>query len=189
MNERQAPFKTLGTHLRYLREQLKESLAEVSGAVEIDERSLQRIEAGEERPAEDILLLLISHFDMPDQEAVQLWESAGYGGEVPDQLKALDDLQATSKPVVMVVALDARTMYTDGIEVVNNPGGITMNFSQTGIKGEPVPVARLGMSLEQAEQVMRALHHGLMNARYAQQPKALPPQSGCPHSEHEHLDE
>jgi len=45
-----------------LRENHRESAAEVSGAVEIDEKSLRRIEAGTERPSEDILLLLISHF-------------------------------------------------------------------------------------------------------------------------------
>src|SRR5438309_12010771 len=88
MNEPQganAPFKTLGTHLKYLREQSNESLAEVSGAVEIAEDALMRIEDGQERPEEDILLLLINHFAMPDQEAVQLWELAGYDG-TPEHL-------------------------------------------------------------------------------------------------------
>jgi len=84
------PFKTLGTHLKYLREQVRESLAEVSGAVEIDVNVLERIEQGFERPSEDILLLLISHFAMPDQEAVQLWELAGYDGDVSGKFH-LDD--------------------------------------------------------------------------------------------------
>ena len=47
----QKPYQTLGKHLRYLREQHSESLAEVSGAVEIDEKLIERIEAGHERPA------------------------------------------------------------------------------------------------------------------------------------------
>lgn len=187
MKERQAPFKTLGTHLKYLREQLKESLAEVSGAVEIDEAYLQRIEAGQERPAEDILLLLISHFEMPDQEAVQLWELAGYDGDMPDHLKPTEDIHTNGKSVVMLLALDTRTMYTDGVEITATPGGITMNFSQSG-KSEAMPVARLGMSIEQAEQVLHALHHNIMNAKYLKQPKALPPHADCPHDEHEHTD-
>ena len=69
MSESPAPFMSLGNHLKYVREQARQSLAEVSGAVEIDEAYLQRIEAGVERPAEDILLLLISHFGVKDREA------------------------------------------------------------------------------------------------------------------------
>lgn len=186
MNEPQAPFKTLGTHLKYLREQLKKSTAEVAGAVEIDEEQLSRIEAGAERPAEDILLLLITHFDMPDQEAVQLWELAGYDGEVPEQIRPEIDV-ANGKSVVMLLALDTRTMYSDGAEIVATPGGVTINFSQAGKQGQ-MPVARVGMSLEQAEQVLHALHHGIINAKYLKLPKALPPQADCPHDEHNHHD-
>ena len=53
-------------------------MAEVSGAVEIDEQSLQRIEQGKERPTEDILMLLINHFGMQDDDAANLWQLAGY---------------------------------------------------------------------------------------------------------------
>ena len=87
MSER-APFITLGRHLKYVREQLHQSLAEVSGAVEIDEQSLERIEAGRERPSEDILLLLISHYGVENQQAVQLWELAEYDAAAPEQLRA-----------------------------------------------------------------------------------------------------
>ena len=61
-----APFKPLGSHLRYLREQIQESVAEVSGAVEIDMDALERFEQGVERPSEDILMLLINHFNIQD---------------------------------------------------------------------------------------------------------------------------
>ena len=57
MESKSLPFQPLGGHLKYLREQSHQSLAEVSGAVEIDESALERIEAGLERPAEDVLLL------------------------------------------------------------------------------------------------------------------------------------
>jgi len=186
MSESTTPYATLGTHLKYLREQSSESLAEVSGAVEIDEEHLSRIEAGTERPAEDILLLLISHFNMQDQEAVQLWELAGYDGEVPDQIRPSDVLTQGGKSIVMLLAFDTRTVYTDGIEVVSTPAGLTMNFTQASNQKEPLGVARLGMSLEQAEQVLRALNHGIAAARFNKQPKALPPETDCPHDSHEH---
>ncbi|HET9173741.1 MAG TPA: helix-turn-helix transcriptional regulator [Candidatus Saccharimonadales bacterium] len=185
MNESKAPFKTLGAHLKYLREQLKESLAEVSGAVEIDEGQLSRIEAGIERPAEEILLLLISHFDMADQEAVQLWELAGYDGEVPEQLRP-EGAQPTGKSIVMLLALDTRTIYTDGVVIDATPAGITMNFTQVSGQSDTMPVARVGMSYEQAQEVLRALYSSLEKSAYLRQPKQLPPASDCPHADHQH---
>jgi transcriptional regulator with XRE-family HTH domain len=163
-----APFQTLGTHLKYLREQIKESLAEVSGAVEIDEKHLEQIEAGHERPAEDILMLLINHFNMPDQEATQLWELAGYNS-LPD------GLPLNVKAAVVLLAIDARTMYTDGVEVTASGSGITMHFTQTGGQKQHLPVARLGMSYEQAEQVLKALQQGILRGKYQRGPKPLPP--------------
>jgi transcriptional regulator with XRE-family HTH domain len=50
-----APYGLLGKKLRQLRESHRESVAEVSGAVEIEENFLTNIEAGKDRPSEDIL--------------------------------------------------------------------------------------------------------------------------------------
>lgn len=168
------PFKTLGTHLKYLREQLRESLAEVSGAVEIDISVLDRIEQGFERPSEDILLLLISHFAMPDQEAVQLWELAGYDGDAAGKLRS-DDQIPNGKPVVMVIGLDMRTMYSDGLDVMVTPAGLTLSFTQAAANNQRLPVSRIGMSTEQAEQVVKTLQMALLKARYGNGPQALPP--------------
>jgi transcriptional regulator with XRE-family HTH domain len=179
MNEQSksdTPFKTLGVHLKYLREQSNESLAEVSGAVEIDEGVLERIEAGMERPAEDILLLLITHFNMQDQEAVQLWELAGYDGTPETAAVGTEDVEATAqKAVVMFLALDSRIIYTDGIETETNKGGVTLNFTQAGGQKQPTVVSRVGMSFEQAEEVLQTLQQALLRARYLKGPKALPP--------------
>lgn len=170
------PFKTLGTHLKYLREQSHQTLSEVSGAVEIDERMLDKIESGFERPAEDILLLLISHFDMQDQEALQLWELAGYDGDMPDKNSSPEDLHATAKPVVMVVAVEARTLYSDEMTAEVNQAGVTLTFSQSGGGAkQPMPVARVGMSHDQAQRVIQTMQQVLLQARYQSGPKALPP--------------
>lgn len=177
MSEQNAPFITLGRHLKYIREQLRQSLAEVSGAVEIDEQKLERIEAGEERPAEDILLLLISHYGMQDQEATKLWELAEYDN-VPEQMKQEIDLQGGGK-VVMLLALDTRTMYSDGVSIDVNPAGLTLTFTQAGAKSEAAPVAKVGMSLEQARQVARTLELALLKSKYGRDPKQLPPPKGA----------
>jgi transcriptional regulator with XRE-family HTH domain len=186
MNEHQVPntpFQTLGKHLKYLREQQDESLAEVSGAVEIDEHRLRLMEEGRQRPDEDILLLLISHFGMSDQEAVQIWELAGYDGNPQllrgNEERTNDDAQ---KAVVMLVALDSRSLYTDGIEIACNTGGVVLNFTQDGGNGTQNTVSKVGMSYEQAEQVSRALQQALLRAKYLKGPKALPAQAS-PESE------
>ena len=169
------PFKTLGTHLKYLRERSDESLAEVSGAVEINEDILERIEQGDERPSEEILMLLISHFNMQDTEAVQLWELAGYDRRNNPDIVSLnlpDDMQ-TGKPMVMLLAIDVRTQYTDGITIALNNAGVVMTFTQAGGNNAPQPVSKVGMSLQQAEAVSQALQQALLHARY-QRPKGLP---------------
>lgn len=173
------PYDTLGKHLRYLREQQQESLAEVSGAVEIDEQALERIEYGQERPAEEILLLLISHFNMQDQEAVQLWELAGYDNSNdnaplrPEEL--LQDAIGSNKPVLVVVGMDARTIYTDSVAIDTGDAGITMQFGQQSSKKQQQTIAKLGMSYDQAEKVLHELQLALLRGRHGHQPKQLPP--------------
>lgn len=175
MNEQNAPFITLGRHLKYVREQSQQSTAEVSGAVEIEEQSLEQIEAGLERPAEEILLLLISHFNVQDREAVQLWELADYGGEMPDQIKPdIDPQQLHGKSMLMVVAMDMRTMYSDGIEAHANDAGITLNFTQASGPGQASSVAKVGMSREQAERVLKTLEHVIWQSSMQRKPKSLP---------------
>lgn len=176
MSELEQPFKSLGSHLKYVREQSKQSLAEVSGAVEIDEVHLERIEAGFERPAEDILLLLISHFGVKDREAVQLWELAEYDSEMPEEIRA-DSGEATlgGRPMVMLLATDVRTLYSDGVEVTVTPAGVTVQFSQTLGENQSNPVARVGMSHHQATHVIQALQQALLHAKYDTGPRLLPP--------------
>jgi transcriptional regulator with XRE-family HTH domain len=65
-----SPYRPLGRRLKALREKANESLAEVSGAVEIDVRELASYELGQSRPNEEVLLMLISHFSAQDDEAV-----------------------------------------------------------------------------------------------------------------------
>jgi transcriptional regulator with XRE-family HTH domain len=173
MSER-APFITLGRHLKYVREQLHLNVDEVSGAVEIDSDALERIEAGRERPSEDILLLLISHYGVQEQQAVQLWELAEYEDSAPEQLRADVDIPAGQK-VVMLLAMDTRTMYSDGVEVDIDKAGVTLTFTQASGKDQKVPVARVGMSTEQAAEVMRAMQRAALQSRYGNAAKLLPP--------------
>jgi transcriptional regulator with XRE-family HTH domain len=175
-----SPFKMLGNHLKYLREQLKESVIEVSGAVEIDASDLERIEQGQERPTEDILLLLIQHYDMQDQEAVQLWELAGYDGDNSPHRQKIEANTAAmfqNKQMVMLLAMDMRTMYSDGIDITINQAGLTLNFTQTTGENQQTAVGRIGMSYDQAVEVMKTLEQALLRAKYLKHQRQLPGQS------------
>jgi transcriptional regulator with XRE-family HTH domain len=173
------PFKTLGTRLKYLRERSQESLAEAAGAVEIDADKLERIEEGVERPSEEILMLLMSHFNMQDTEAVQVWELAGYDRRLgPDVSMGTPEEILSGKSVVMLLALDMRIQYTDGVDISADKAGVTMTFTQAGGNGTSQPVSRVGMSLEQAEAVARALQHSIIHVRYGKGLPAPKPKSG-----------
>jgi transcriptional regulator with XRE-family HTH domain len=169
-----APYRTLGSRLKSLREQQRESVAEVSGAVEIDAKTLERIEQGVERPSEEILILLIQHFDMADSDAMRLWEVAGYSKDHGNKTPSFDP---QNKQMMVLLALDARTVYSDGLEVTANQAGVVMNFLQEGLQAQSVPIARVGMSYAQAETTLKVLQQALLKAKYLGGPKALPPQT------------
>lgn len=173
MNEPQQeqPFKILGDKLKIIRQKLHESVAEVSGAVEIDEQSLQRIEQGKERPSEDILMLLINHFGVQDDDAANLWQLAGYddpGDEDHNHNHAPQENQ--NRTMVMIMAVDPRVIYSDGAQVTANANGVILGFSQgVGTPGA-ITTAKIGMSREQA----KALLHTLGRTLEASEPKKLP---------------
>ena len=169
-----SPFQILGHRLRLLRENRSESLAEVSGAVEIDMDALERIEQGEERPSEDVLMLLINHFGIQESEAVQLWETAGYSPHNHEERTGGTSDQFM-KPTMVLLAIDARVMYSDGMGISTSQTGLVMNFMQQAGQDRAMPVARVGMSYEQAEQVLRALQQSLLRHRYEPERRALPP--------------
>jgi transcriptional regulator with XRE-family HTH domain len=157
------PYKRLGSILKHLREEHRESVAEVSGAVEINEVELARFEAGQERPAEDILLLLISHFDIEEDHATELWQLAGYENKA-DEFSQPIEHDAKQRTQAMMVMLDPRVVYSDSVEVAANKQGVIVNFAQTtGPNMQPLTIARIGMSYDQAKAVMGVLHQVLYN--------------------------
>lgn len=162
------PFQILGRRLRGMREKLRESLAEVSGAVEIEIDALNSIELGQQKPSEDILLLLISHFGVREEEATSLWELAQY-----DQQRPHKD-NDTIRPSVMVMQGEARIIYTDVVHAVANQYGLVINFMQeSGPAGQPLIISRIGMSREHAKSLIDVLKQTLESME-SHVPQALP---------------
>ncbi len=165
MNSNESPYHYLGTRLRMLREAQHETLREVSEAVEIDSSVLKRYESGHERPSEDVLLLLFSHFAIEEPSALELWRLAGYEGRPDDDTDEEDhthDNAAAMHQHMMMVMVDPRIMYSDGVEAVAGDRGVVLNFSQVnGPNGQPLTVSRIGMSREQAQMLMGVIHQVL----------------------------
>ncbi len=154
------PYKTIGWHLKFAREQLKETRAEVCSAVEIDEQTLSLIEDGEQRPSEDVLLLLISHLHLEDAEATSLWSLAGYEDDEPQP-----NIASSGSPVV----------YTDKVQVAVNDYGLVMNFMQTnGSPAQFYNIASVGMSKDYARLLLEILQAALNHPDQKQESKFLP---------------
>lgn len=166
-----SPFTELGVQLKIMRQKRQESLADVSGAVEIEIDNLSRFESGEDCPSEDILLLLISHFGVKEDEATQLWDKAGYNHSQLPHSHMANDLSGGVVPTVMVMPIDARVTYTDMVHVVVNNYGVVINFLQGGgPNNQPLTVSRLGMSKEHAISVIEVLQRTLAQSEQ----KSLP---------------
>jgi transcriptional regulator with XRE-family HTH domain len=162
------PFKPLGAWIRRMREKSQKSLAEVSGAVEIDSDLLKAMEQGVQRPSEDILMLLISYFAIKEEDAVEVWELAGY---TKSDANEPTTGEADQVQPVIVMPMDARIVYTDMVNIKQNKYGLTINFLQSdGIGGKPLAVSRVGMSRDHAEKLLVALAEA-----FKKEQKLLPP--------------
>jgi transcriptional regulator with XRE-family HTH domain len=159
------PFKNLGDRLKTIRQKLQESVAEVSGAVEIDEATLRSIEQGNERPSEDILMLLISHFGMQDDEAANLWQLAGYdrSHRITEEEDAPGGTRS-STATILVMAVDPRVLYSDGVSISASKHGVIFNFSQGTGTQHMLTTAKIGMSREQAHSVLQTLQQALQKS-------------------------
>lgn len=171
------PFSTFGAALKKLRQDVHETQAEVSGAVEIDAASLKAFELGESRPSEDVLLLLIQHFSLKDEKATELWRLAGYADTPMEEAHyyANDDFGNAKSAFPLAQKSDeAPIVYTDMIQVMVNNYGVIMQFMQgAGAGSSPLAVARVGMSKEHAKSIIEVLKTTLDQAAVLEQKAKL----------------
>lgn len=161
-NDTNRPFQPLGKQLKSMREKRRESLSEVSGAVEIDPDVLSRFEEGLDRPTEDILLLLISHFASKEDTAAKLWHLAGYDKDELPMQNISNDTNNQIQNGIVLMPTDAKIVYTDMVHVMVNNYGVVLNFMQTSGPGnQPMAVSRVGMSREHAQSVLEVLKQTL----------------------------
>ncbi len=163
------PFKSLGLSLQRHRQRFNQSISEVSGAVEIDEQKLVLIENGKKRPTEDILLLLIAHFKLSDDDATKLWDQAGYASETNP---VIDEDIIKYPPILLMIPIDTKVIYSDKTEVVANPNGLVINFMQQPNGAyQSQTVSRIGMSTEQAKTFANILNQTIQQLNSNQKNK------------------
>jgi hypothetical protein len=70
-------------------------------------------------------------------------------------------------------------MYSNGVNIAGDNSGLVFSFLQTEDTGKAnphsYPISRIGMSYEQAEQLLAALQKALLHKKYLNGPKQLPP--------------
>lgn len=178
------PYKNIGERLRRWRQRVHESVAEVSGAVEIDSEYLQKIEKGIELPSEDILLLLISHLDVQEKDARTILEQAGYARPAQDVPGMSHMDEQIIKQLLMIIPFDNRILYSDAVNISATPQGVVMDFMQNGSNPQPATVSRIGMSLEHATRMQKLLTEILAKTgrpqRLLEQPKNIQNQTEQP---------
>ena len=151
------PFSDFGKQLKEMRQKAKESIADVSGAVEFDTKVIAEIEAGKNQPSEDIVLLLISHFALKEDEALKMWELAGFDQDRTGVSSIVSD-ESGIQQTAYISQNDARILYSDMIHVNANQFGVVINFLQgLGAKNQPMAVSRIGMSREHAQSLLDVL--------------------------------
>jgi transcriptional regulator with XRE-family HTH domain len=150
MRDHKFPYRKLGAELRKLRQEAQETLLDVSAAVEVETQYLMRIEAGVVQPSEDILILLMNHFDVDDKQALFLWQQANY----------IDDKSDASLPtqVFIMPFADNKVYYSDQVSVsTSKSGDVVVSFFQPGADGKPVATTRVGMNQSTTQELVRQL--------------------------------
>lgn len=144
-----SPYVKFGKVLHTLRRKYHVSKKEFCGALEINEDYLQKLEDGLEKPSEELIEQLISHFSLDDNLAENLWQLAGFSND------KLEDM--VSQTAFMPLS-ELKVSYTDMVHVSVNNFGVVLNFMQNvGPQNHPVVVSRLGMSKEHAQSVIDVL--------------------------------
>ena len=164
--ENKRPYEGFGRQIKKIRVDAQKSLVDVSGAVELEPEYLNRLEQGRVRPSEDLIILLVSHFELPETDASELWKLAGYN----QHQEVIELSTAASGNPILIPMNDIRIIYTDIVNVTANNNGLVINFLQSlGNSSTPMAISRVGMSIDHAAKLLKALNHTIDKVTSQQQ--------------------
>lgn len=162
------PYQQLGQRLRRIRESQHQTIEDVANSIEVDNNLLIRIEDGSLRPDEEIMDLLVSHYNIQDQLVDQLYELAGYSFDQNEDVlnETLSSALGLSKQIMLFFnPLESRVIYTDGFHIDYNYHGAQLVFTQSSAKGYNT-VSQLGMSYEMLENVSKTIALAMLYRKY-----------------------
>lgn len=173
--DKSSKYTALGARLKFLREQWQQSLKEVSTTLEIDEKTLRAFETGKIAPPVELLDMLISHFLLTEDQAQDLRDLAEDQKEELEGGIPITPEDMLSRQLVMFLPIDNKVVYTDSMHATVNEHGVILQFMQQTGNGLPVPISKVGMSLNHAERVIEVLqntlkHHGQGNQKMLPSP-------------------
>ena len=169
------PLQLLGQKIRSKRLDLKQSISEVSGSIEVDEKELLKIEVGLKKPSQEVLELLIEHFKISELEASSLFELAGYGMEKLLPTNLMELLQGMApKTFIMLSPIEQKIVSSDTLDVHIDKDNIVFDFKQNLGNNQPITVSRVAMNVNNAYQVLDLLSKALIKQQYLKGSKELP---------------
>lgn len=173
MGKSEQPHKALGEKIKHLREQWKQSVDEVSTTLEIDETELKQIESGKVLPNDHMLDMIINHFLLSEEQALELRAIAALHQANTHEglLGGIEDM--LTRQVVMYLPVDNRIVYTDSMNATVNKHGMILQFMQSQ-NGKNSPVSQVGMSREHAQRMLKVIQTTLQKYDKSQETKLLP---------------
>lgn len=154
--------RKIGEKLKSYREGVEKQVEDAAEAIEVDAKRLVQIEAGETELDEEILALLISHYKLNENQAIELWEMAGYNNiELGDYIMEDSESDKNKKEIRINIPADIKVMYCDMAQVMSNDYGIVINFMQSAPGNNAMVVNRIGMSKEHAQSVVDMLQKNI----------------------------
>lgn len=174
------PYKDLGERIKFLREQWKQTISELSSTLEIDVNILNSIEQGNLMPSDEQLEMLISHFLLTEDQAEDLLELADiYRHKNKSSIMNGVSEDTIAKQIMMMfMPVDSKVIYNDSMTATVDEKGVILQFMQKTPDGQNIPVSRVGMSHDHAVEVARVITNTLEQYfKTKKQNKKLPPKS------------
>ncbi len=153
-------YQKLGEELKEMRQVAGESIDDVCDAVEIEAGLLSKIESGDQRPDEDILAMLLSHFDVEEIPAIRMWRLAGYDKEEENEASMSNDKEKENQ-LRINIPTNSPVLYSDMVQAMSNQYGVVLHFSQLTPNQQATVVSRIGMSKEHAKSLLELLKQNL----------------------------
>ena len=182
-------FITFGKKIKRYRLSRNESLSKTAETIGIDHSYLSKIESGLRKPSFQILQKLIQHFSLTGLEVLEVMHLSGYSSPVgfshernfynhmqtnlenTQERKEVNKMQEEIKPPVakelqVNVPSGTPVLYTDSCFVTDSPFGIVMDYAQRlGPTNQQTVVARVGMSVEHAEALVKVLSQKIIDSK------------------------